>query len=411
MYYFNYSDNSCTFKNDTCEVDVVKESWGKNDYAFRVKCKKRFAEFGFYNHSLGLVKLSTNNPKMTDNILLKFISIDTENEKKGIKQLYDFFSNYGFLFKIPDDKYEKIKFNDVKNLVNRLTAMVKLFNELQTTNTNYEMIIVYMMKLILSEPFTINTRYSTYRSYTHEIRSVLDNNRGSKSYGSWGAEENSEPDRVDSDPYAPIQYDDQDEDDLTPGIYEQLGVLVRRDKGFNDPFFYEINGETDSKRSGVDDDLLKRISDAYNKENGYSYRTYVLLDFLYYYYENVGIIKEFSDNGLIFYDDDQVHRENFNDDDKNTLVLCAREILTNEINYNLRGVKVVYNPYLRVNEIHMETLLEGLYYSLSFSNPDLVIYKRCPTCLNYFEVSSTNSRKKFCSPECQNNRKDKRKIK
>ena len=414
-------DNYSIFENPKCKVQSSKAFTDDNEIIYHLTINGKPFSFGFHNKTLGLINTASKNPGNKDNILLKFINIAGSDEQKNAKKLSEFFQENGFLFRIPYINYDEIKYSDVKQLVMKIKTTTELLQELHSDIINYEMILIHLLKLITAEPFTIETRFSTYRSYTHEITKLLDSYSGSKAYGSWENNDTEEKDNEDIHDisYFPIVYKKIDEEDYgfdtelnralhIKDLYREEIIDPNTGKRIPDPFFDEINRPIESRRSGIGNSLLKKISQAYNLPHKCSETTDRLLAFLYYFYRDVGIIQSYSDDGLIFYDEDQTHREIFTDERKKELLDLAQNILKDEINYNLRGIRAEYDPITGVNSWKINTLLEAIYFSLSFMNPNLVILRRCCTCNDFFEVSSTNSRRHYCSKKCQNNRRTKR---
>ena len=113
-------------------------------------------------------------------------------------------------------------------------------------------------------------------------------------------------------------------------------------------------------------------------------------------------------NKLKYYSDPCL--ENFTDEKKNELIWIAKQILANEINYNLSGIRVIYDPDDHKHDIRIDTLLEALYYSLANYEQNNTILKQCPTCHEFFETTITKTNKKYCSKICQNRRPGKNKL-
>lgn len=156
------------------------------------------------------------------------------------------------------------------------------------------------------------------------------------------------------------------------------------------------------------DHLLKYIAEVYiTTEKG---DPKLLKDFctLYLDYSRmVGVIRSFSTDSLIHYD--EPNRTEITKEMENQLIKVARSVLAEEINYNLSGVKFTFDPLTMENKLEINTLLEAMYLSLSYIMPNTQIYKRCPTCYSYFLANNSNPRKKYCSKSCQNNRRTEQK--
>lgn len=80
----------------------------------------------------------------------------------------------------------------------------------------------------------------------------------------------------------------------------------------------------------------------------------------------------------------------------------SRGIINDIFNYALIDVSPImkFEDGKMVGDWNIKTLIEAMFFELYTSLSQDVKIKRCPCCGTYFEVASTNSRKKYCSDTC-----------
>ena len=85
------------------------------------------------------------------------------------------------------------------------------------------------------------------------------------------------------------------------------------------------------------------------------------------------------------------------------LILKTSYGIINDIfNYALQNISPVMKleDNKLVGDWHIATLLEAMFFELYISLSQDIKVKKCPCCGAYFEVASTNNRKKYCSDTC-----------
>ena len=397
------------FKNRACKIKV-ESSFFTNDIYFRVYGEEEKYNFGFFNGSAGLVRYKDDKKTSSTkyNLLGRFLALDNTTKDNGIQKIRDFFDDFGFLFIIPKGHEDSIAYNDILDLVRRISCTVQLYNQLKS-GTDHEQILIALLRLIYAPNVNIETDYSIYRSYIHAIKSALGLYKRSEDFGSWNIindEENSDDHRDKFYSISPVIRKKSEEEN---NFEQDQKNILEHNLEEDNSFFAEIDSNEELKRPGLDDQSLKRISEAYKHSKDYDEVTFRSLRFLFRYYRDVGIIKGIStDNKLKYYSDPCL--ENFTDEKKNELIWIAKQILVDEINYNLSGIRVIYDPDDHKHDIRIDTLLEALYYSLANYEQNNTILKQCPTCHEFFETTITKTNKKYCSKICQNRRPGKNKL-
>ena len=111
----------------------------------------------------------------------------------------------------------------------------------------------------------------------------------------------------------------------------------------------------------------------------------------------VGVIERIDYlTGIKYYGEPAIGK--FDDKLKKALLSVARIVLALEINYNVGKMRPYYSPIQLEGTWKAPSLLTALYFSIFYRNPGVKIYRKCanPSCHNYFLVSVTNERKRYC---------------
>ena len=131
-----------------------------------------------------------------------------------------------------------------------------------------------------------------------------------------------------------------------------------------------------------------------------------VIDFFYHMRRDVGCLESIkSDGTLIFrYGLSDNDKSKLDEQLKTALLDVAKITLKEEIDHSLYGVSASYNIKTMSPSWNIPNLISGLFFSLFYLKPELEIYRKCAniTCNQYFLVSTTNSKKKYCCPECGN---------
>ena len=351
-----YGENLYTFTNFSCfcNEDTIYETPGSEP-------KKTFKVFPdlskpikfAYAAKKGLVRINDNGTIVDENILGQFVGLATASQKKIEK----FFNNNGFLYPLSDAGYEAIDFVTLLNFITRMKLTVELMSEIGKGHKNYNQIINLSLQLIRSEPFEIKTQKMElpYTSCKHSFMDLIKT---------------------------------ADMIQLTPQRRREKNMeefFCINDTIFDTPFKMDINeyNEITSTYSNTDD-FFKAIVILFVNYNADKSKRQII-DFLFHYFRN---------SDLMLKDNMKNAAENF-----------AKSVLKEEINHNLTGIHPVYNTDNMEPAWEVDSLMSALYFSLFYLKPKMELYRPCgnPKCTNYFLISATSSKTKYCSTRCTNN--------
>lgn len=163
---------------------------------------------------------------------------------------------------------------------------------------------------------------------------------------------------------------------------------------------------------GIQDKLYRQLTIAFKNNYSTTKSNRLLIEFLFHLMHDIAVIKSVSFNsGIEFYQ--SIEDFDISTNMKKALINVARITLSQEINYNVRNMKPLYNPQTLEPSWKASSLLTALYFSIFYMKPGSEIYRKCanPSCSGYFIVKTTNSRKKYCCDRCRNanNQRDHRK--
>lgn len=87
------------------------------------------------------------------------------------------------------------------------------------------------------------------------------------------------------------------------------------------------------------------------------------------------------------------------------LVIVSKILIKEEFDFALKSVTPTYNTDTMKPDWKLPSLLSAFYFSIFYRDSKSMIYKRCANsgCGMLFEVSNTNSKKKYCSQLCAAN--------
>lgn len=372
-----FADNVFRYVNAPCDVRVNIEDVAVDQPSKKLlKMQARATDhcnFAFTSEN-GLIRCGPEGALLEADIVGKLIALPSSKDKEIIR----FFSQNGFLFPIGDDRLTTIDVDVLWNIVNRVKALVLLMSAMGGKK-NYKDILHYTVYLLYSdsvelrinEQVVYQTPSHAFNDYLHNAFNIPEIDRSQQGF--------SEESYTISDTLYPpyYQYDIQTYLEALEGSYESK-------EGSLSPAYRALV-------------MLYVNAHAENAPR----RT---IDFLLHYQEKVGIFKNISIDGIEYYSDPLV--ENFTSDMKKRLVEIAREVISTEINYNIHGIYPYYDPNTMRPAWIIGNLLQAVYFSLFFNNPEVEIYRKCanPNCrgAKYFRVKTTMQKKKYCCPECAN---------
>lgn len=374
-----FASNIFTYKSWSCigQIEKVYPYPGEPaQETLKIYADKQSPINFAFESKVGLVRLNSDGSIAEQNILGKLLAI----KDNKIENYFDFFKRNGFILPISFDTFDTIEDVKFKDIVNRLHATLDLMSTItDMSRTSYEKIvrlIIYHLFCPVVEIDTKDGKY-TYSSNKHSYSVFLEK-----------AKEMSKADKY-KDTYnnAEFKCNDFIEKDFTINA----DFLSRTFEGY-------------SPIEKFNDDLFRKVFIAYcaPRENISNVNLYIN-DFLFHYFYEVGIIKH-VDLETTEYLNNEVHKENFNDNLKKAAIQVAKIIIKEEIESNLKRVRPTYDINKLEPDWKIDSLLSALYFGLFYMRPQMEIYRRCanPKCGEYFLVSVTSRKKKYCCTACMN---------
>lgn len=335
-------------------------------------CPIRFA----FASKVGLVRLNEDGSIAESNVLGKLLAIDN----KKLSNYNSFFKRNGFLLPISSDKFETMNALQISSVINRLNSTLELMSTItDMSRLSYEKIVRLIIKLLFSSIVEIETKdgKNKYTTTKHPYTLFLEK-----------AAELSKDQRL-SDTFNNTDFDFKDsiyaKTTLPVDFITKIAEGYAEEEKYTNPLFIKVLRVYLAPRESIQKSFL------------------LINDFLFQYFYNVGIIQNVEGDKTI-YANDEVHKEKFDDKLKDAAIKVAKLLIKEEIEFNLRRVRVSYNITKMEPSWKIDSLLSALYFGLFYMRPSLEIYRRCanPKCNEFFLVSVTSHKKKYCSKECMN---------
>lgn len=328
-----------------------------------------------FGSKVGLVRLNADGSIAEENILGKLVSI----KKYDIDSYFSFFETNGFLFPITIGKSEVIGILMLQALVDRLHATLELISTItDMSRKSYEKIIRMIFYHLFSPIVFVEFNGGRYRytSDKHQYTSFLESLHDAKR-------------------------DSRLNDTFNNATFEFTDNIA----SFNlSAKFVDsvLNGESTEDR--YDAPLFRDVFTAYcAPRDGKSKRMLFINDFVFHYLYDVGTINNVTLEETR-YVNDEVHKERFGEKLKSAAVETAKYIIKEELEKNLQRVRPTYNTARLEPAWKIDSLFSALYFGLFYMRPNMETYRRCanPKCGNFFLVSVSSSRKKYCCKACMN---------
>lgn len=384
--FFSFTDNLFTLDSYAC--DCVTDIENVRPGVIRETAKIqgladspiRFA----FAPSKGMVRLSKTGSISSDRILTELLSIPEGDTKK----LFMFFKEYGFFFPVSIDQYEAIDLEPLHGFIDRIKAIVRLMSALGEARKDYKKILGLLLYLQISKPIVFYFECFGDQPITTCEHSLFT--------------ELSRAVTLPSPNPARLPYD-ADTYTIPDTIFSPAFEL-------NIEEYNNIVGGFDTSTPGAaHSQIYKEIVRLYCNAPHLSPELRVAVDFLFHFQHSIAVIKGFSAVGDIeFYDSDENVRHNysanFNDKLKESLITMAKVTVRDEIGYNLYGMRPRYDVKMMSPAWEIQDMLTGIYVSIFFMRPGVELYRKCanPSCDRSFLVSTTSSKRKYCSFSCRN---------
>ena len=145
-----------------------------------------------------------------------------------------------------------------------------------------------------------------------------------------------------------------------------------------------------------------KICDLYASYEGDA-DTRELIEFLMHIYAKYPSMTEEENGAFSFKHGLDLNRTYaFGKDDMKLLPAIAKKVIKKEMDYYLSNIHPVYDAETMTASWEIPDLLTAMYFSLFYYNPKHTIYKVCERtdCGNLIVVTSSDTKKKYCSAKC-----------
>lgn len=369
---FTFNSWSCT-----CEIDRIHPYPGyQAQEILKVYADKNTPVRFAFGSKVGLVRLNEDGSIAESNVLGKLIAIKNDT----IENYFSFFKRNGFLLPISFEEYESIGKFEISSIIDRLHATLELMSTItDMSRTSYEKIVRLIIYLLFAPIVSIETKEGKY-SYTstkHPYTLFLEKAR----------ELSKDPRLEDTFNNLEFSFDDS--------VYK--GTTLQAD-------FVSTTLEGYSNEDKYNNDLFRKIFTVYCATRKNLSKSHLIInDFLFHYFYKVGIIDR-VDLETVHYVNDDIKKENFDESLKKAAIQVAKLLIKEEIESNLKRVRVAYDVSKMEPAWKIDSLLSALYFGLFYMRPSMEIYRRCanPKCNEFFLVSVTSRKKKYCCTACMN---------
>ena len=374
--FYSFGNEDFSMTGYKCIFDLGADQSGKPVLTVRADASAPLI-YAFASEA-GLCITSEYGHIIEKDLLLKLVSLPDND----VKQTFSFFAEHGFILPIDTESETVIDLSSFVNLIYRIKATVSLQSLLGEMSPNYEKILKYTIYLLLSDRIRIAYgEKGAYSSCNFRINELLDA------------------------PSLAINSEDDAHEAAAKGTYTIKDTIYTPNYELNaDEYGDIVSGNRFMyDYPGIDDRRYRMLTSLYKSATFESKNNRIIIDFLFHFMNQVGVIKEVSFlNGISYYANPKMEKLDINI--KKALLNTARLILSQEINYNIAKMRPCFSPGKLMGTWKAPSLMTALYFSVFYRNPNYTIYRKCanPNCSNYFSVNSTNGRRKYCSDLCRN---------
>lgn len=368
---FTFDNKSCT-----CHIESVLDDNGEKIIK-RITLKESEEnpiKMG-YVYGSGLKLLGDRIKREKNNVLGEFLGI----KKDDIESYKSYFEKYGFLFNLNHDSYVKINIDEIFYLQESLSAFVQIMNnqyeESFRNSINCQELLDACLFLLFRKQKNIIIDNITMLEFKDNY--LIDIIKNSISHQDYTLD---------------VKYEDRNGQRIE--YFEIYDSVYKKIIKFDKEKYIEIL-ENQSLHNWHRN--LLRIYKNKNQLISDS-KWHILADFLFHlvydyviFEENNITLNRIFENNL--YEDLKRDKEMFD-----ALIYSSKLLLSEEFENNLKSVHPVYNVVDMKPDWKLPSLFSAMYFSLFYLDSSQVGLRKCanPNCNQYFEVSKTNSIKKYC---------------
>lgn len=384
-----YTMRSCKCE---CFMDTVHSPNGSVQASLRVRALPDSPLLFAYMPQEGLVRINQNTGAIESKNLLGELMGIREGDKEGVMQ---FFRENGFLFPIAVDALESFAFEDVFFILRRVRETLNVMSLLHEPRVQYKKIMSTICWLTLSRRVSIRSLDESrdeFKTCLHSYTKYLKSQQG----GIY--------DSLNLDPYA-------SNDIVVPDTIYPPEVSVS---------ISELENASMSGLEKESDPGLSRYRAAilFLNERGEIPSDRMIIDYFYHLTSEVGnIVSVPEERAEVVFDCSEAEvASRLSAPLRKASIDVAKLTIKEELDYAINAIYPSYDIEAMTGSWVIPDLYSALVFSIFYMKPDLELYRKCenPNCGCYFLVSTTNSRRKYCSVECSNamqQRKHRQKIK
>lgn len=325
----------------------------------------------------GLKVINTKQRK--NNPLGEFLGIK-KDDFIGIKS---FFEKYGFLYPISEGIFEKFYYSDFFVVQNQIQAFINLVNNQNEFNQNFTELIDCVLFLIFNIPKIKSECLSSYFRKENAIKNLIN---------------------------TPIQLSENHKNFkfIKDEQGQKIGYFIRQSSVLNNVIKFSKEEIQDIEQDKYTPNWCKNILklffcldnieiDIHNKQ---------IIEFLFalIYLANPFDIECTDLHNFLSTKQYDLLKENKHFTE--SLFTISKLLIISEFENALKFVTPTYNVIDMKPDWKLPSLISAFYFSIYYKNSKNIIYRQCSNinCNQYFEVSSTNSKKIYCSTGCSENK-------
>lgn len=328
-----------------------------------------------FQYGDGLISLN-DKPDKRKNILGEFLNACEDNNPMKI---IHFFTRYGYILELENDKLYTIDFETITKISNRLGALLDLVNhindEVNLDKKNLKKILELSLYLFFDPGYTLTSGNYNIKSTYYYLAQLLTDNI-----------------------FDVVPKTIKDSDEIKYGCFHiqdkhfsSYNLTANEYKNIVDGF---------STKDGEDDFTYKAIVYAYANYYPANSLNREIVELLFHFYHSYGIPLEINRNNVEYF----TFKNQFDFNDfKDEIISFAKFIIKSEMDNGIKNIRPSYDSDLMKPDWKVDSLLGAMYFSIFYIDSTTEMYRKCQYCNQYFIVKRSSSNKIYCSSYCRNN--------